>query len=187
MDWKQAYFTPDHPHRQLIIDALRKMKFYSIYEVGCGAGANLFKVLKTFPGTRVGGLDINQDAVDEAKKHLPRNALVERRSDGGIFMNDGSIDVLLTDAYLIYIGPTRINAMIKEIKRVARNHIIFVELHSPSILERLKIRWRGYNAYNYKKLLSKHDFYDIRIDKIPKGIWDGTPWEDWGHIITARI
>lgn len=187
INWEQAYFTPDHPHRQLIIDALRGMKFYSIYEIGCGAGANLFKVLKNFPGVRVGGVDVNEDAVAAAKKHLPNNALVEHRTKGDIFMNDHSIDVILSDACLIYIDPLRINDTIKEIKRVARNNIVFVELHSSSFWERMKIRWRGYHAYDYKKLLAKHDFYNIRVEKIPKGLWDGTPWEQHGFIITAKI
>lgn len=187
IDWNQAYFTPDHPHRQLIIQALEKMNFGSVFEVGCGAGANLHKIHKAFPRVRVGGIDVNQNAIEEARKHLPKNAVLDVRPTDDTFMHDKSVDVLLSDACLIYTDPLRINKTIREIVRITRSRIIFVELHSPSIWERMKVRKRGYHIYDYKKLLSKHGFYGIDIEKIPKGLWDGTPWERWGYIITARV
>lgn len=187
--WAEHYWNPEHPHRSLIVDALKKIKFYSVYEIGCGAGANLYRILKEFPTIRVGGIDINKDAIEEAKKHLPSNALLEPRDvvKDGIFMNDKSIDVLISDACLIYIDPFKINNVMKEITRITRNAVVFVELHSSFLLERIKIRRKGYHIYNYKKLLQKHGFYDIEIKKIPKGVWDGTPWESHGYLIIAKI
>ena len=167
IDWKESYFTPDHPHRDLIIDALHTMKFSTVYEIGCGAGANLWKVIKHYPNTRVGGVDVNEEAIEEAKKNLPGNSLMETRSAEDIFMNDKSIDVLLSDMCSIYFGPLKIDKVIKEIKRVTRNNVIFVEFHSRSFWSRLKLFWKsGYNAYNWPKLLRKHGFYDIEMRKL---------------------
>lgn len=187
IDWEKAYFTPDHKHRGLIIQELQKIRFGSVFEIGCGAAANLHKILQAFPRTRVGGVDVNADAIEEAKKHLPRNAIVEARSAERLMMNDKSVDVTLSDACLIYLGPFRIGRVLKEVWRITRSHVLFVELHSPNFLERLKVRWGGYHIYDYKKLLAKHGFYDVQVKKIPPGYWDGTPWEKWGYVISARV
>src|SRR3990167_7467262 len=122
------------------------------------------------------------------KKDLPLNtAVLEVSPANKLFLSDLSCDIILTDACLIYIDPFNIDKVIKEIKRVARTNILFMELHSRSWWTRLKVRlFDGYNLYNYHELLKKHGFYNIEILKLSKNDWKGSPWEQHGHIISAK-
>ena len=89
---------------------------------------------------------------------------------------------------LIYIDPSKIDSVIREIKRVVRTSVVFCEFHSESWIERFKLRWKtGYNAHNYKKLLQSNGFYDIRLVKIKPEMWPGgEPQKSFGYIIIAR-
>lgn len=68
MDWKQGYFNPDHPHRDFIIELLRKEPPGSVCEIGCASGANLWRIKKEFPNCKIAGCDVNADAIETANK-----------------------------------------------------------------------------------------------------------------------
>jgi len=186
IDWRTAYFdTWNHPHRQMIIDELKHIPFTSILEFGCASGLNLYRISQEFPNVKIGGVDINSDAIELCQKIMPGGVFVQDSIED-VFFSDKSVDVVLADAALIYIGPSKIDRVVKEMKRIARNNIILVEFHA-SVLKRIGVWWSsGYFAYNYKKLLSKHGFYDITMKKIPTKIW-GPPWSFFGYVITAKI
>lgn len=188
IDWKVDYLsTWTHPHRELIVAALKTFPWFTLWEVGCGPGANLVKINKEIPDRQLGGSDINEDAIKLAMETF-MNGRFHVESAEDMLLSDKSLDVILSDATLIYIDPSKIDTVINEFTRSARNHIVLCEFHSKNWLKRLLFRFKtGYNAYNYQKLLSKHGCYDIQIIKIPKEYWPGTPWEEWGHIIIARV
>src|SRR3990167_1293539 len=187
IDWKKAYLdTWDHPHRTLISRVLSNLSWLSLVEIGCGAGANLRNIITNIPGRQVGGIDINTDAIELAQKSFIGGQF-RIGSGEDIMMSDKSSDIVLTDAMLIYVGPNKIDKYIKEIKRIARNYAVFCEFHTTSLWNKLALKFNsGYFAYDYKKLLEKHGFYDIQIFKIPKEVWSGTPWEEFGNIIVAK-
>jgi len=188
IDWQQAYWTPNHSHRELIMKALERFNFGSIFEIGCGAGANLQRIHELYPKTQFGGIDINNDAIVLAKKLLPQAQILDVGVADDIYFSDNSIDVIFTDATLIYIGLDKINAVMKEITRIARNGIVLCEFHSESWWKRLLLKFFSHlNAYNYKKLLEKYGAYDIQITKIPKEKWPVLPWIKYGYIISCRI
>lgn len=185
INWTEHYFNPDHPHRAYIIALLKEMKFTSILEAGCGAGANLYRIRSVFPNIEIGGIELNQDAVDECRKRVA-NAVIEQGQIDNMYFSDKSADIVLTDAALLYYGSWKIKKALKEIDRVARKGILFCELYSPSWFERLMVRFAGYNAHNYPKLLKKMGYHDIRVYKIPKEVWPGGPWEYTGYFILAK-
>ena len=190
IDWKQAYWNLDHPHRELIIKALKRINFGSIIEVGCGAGANLGNIIKNFKGVQVGGIDINQDAINTALELFGGDAEVLEVSDiSHIFLSDKSADVILSDMALIYIDPLRINKAIEEIKRVARTNVLLLEFHHTNWFKRLALRLlSGYNSYNWKKLLEKHGFMDIEMYKLTEKDWPGgNPQKEFAWLISAKI
>ena len=189
IDWKQAYFE-DHPHRDLIVEALRRLKIGSVMEFGCASGYNLYKIRKAFPWVEIGGIDISEDAIETAKKLLPEDtAVLEACSADKVFLSDKSSDVVLTDACLIYFDPLSINKVVKEMKRVARKHVLLVEFNSRNWLKRLALRlFTGYNSYDWKKLLEKHGFSDVEMYKITEEDWPGgEPWKTFGYLISARV
>lgn len=187
IDWKTSYLdTWNHPHRDYIVQFLKSISWLSLFEIGCGAGANLLKILKELPGRQLGGIDINPDAIELAQSTF-KGGFFKVGSAEDIMMSDKSTDVVLSDMALIYVSRDKIDKYIEEIKRVARNYVLFCEFHSDSWLERLRIKaTSGYSAYNYKKLLQKHGFYDIFIYKLPPEAWPGAK-DQIRHLILAKL
>ena len=187
IDWDAHYLaTWNHPHRELIMYALTMFPWVSLWELGCGPGANLVRIVKSFKNKNLGGSDINEDAIALARKTFVGGRFRVESSEDTL-MSENSVDVVLSDAHLIYFGPTKINKVVKEMVRIARNNLVLFELHEPSLLKRIWLRLRrGYNAYDYRKLLESNGCYNVQIIKMPKQYWPGTPWEEYGHIIIAK-
>lgn len=187
IDWKERYLsTWNHPHRKLIIEALKSFDWFSLWEVGCGPGANLVKITKELPGRQLGGSDINKEAIDLAKETFRGgNFHVEEADD--LLISDDAIDVVLSDACLIYYSPIKIGKVLDEITRVSRNYVVLCEFYSPNWFHRKLLRLKtGYYAHDYKKLLEERGWFDIQIVKIPENFWKGYPWQPFGHIIVAQ-
>jgi ubiquinone/menaquinone biosynthesis C-methylase UbiE len=188
-DWTKDYAeTINHPHRKIIINILKNISWLSLLEIGCNSAPNLINIIKNIPGRQVGGIDVNSDAIETAKKTMP-NGFFKVNSADDIMISDKSVDVILSDMALIYVSPKDIDKYIKEIKRVARNYILFCEFHSKNWYNRLVLKLNsGYNAYNYKKLLEKHGFYDIAIQKLTEEDWPGgNPQKTFAYFIIAKI
>lgn len=188
IDWGSHYMNPKHPHRLLIAETLRHIPWMSLFEVGCGAGANLVTIVNMNPGKQVGGIDINPDAISFAKTQF-RNGLFKVSSADNIMMSDKSMGIILSDMVLIYITPRHIGRYLKEFKRVAGDYVILCELHSTSWWKRFALKWReGYNAYDWPKLLEKHEFYDIKMYKLKKEDWpESNLQQKYGYIIVAKV
>lgn len=188
IDWKEAYqSTWNHPHRSIIVHMIRNIPFVSLWEVGCGAGANLIKITMELPNKQLGGSDVSEDAIQLCKETF-KNGLfhVERGND--LMMSDNSVDILLSDMTLIYVDPFQIDSYLTEFKRVGRHFLILCEFHSTSWWKRLCARLGGYHVYNYQKQLEKLGFYDIMIQHLPEKYWPGTDKNtEFRHIISARI
>jgi trans-aconitate methyltransferase len=193
IDWKTQYLdTWNHPHRAMIASLLGSFTWVSLWEVGCGAGANIRALIHYgFKDRQMGGSDISPDAIEVAKQSFTGGRFrVETIED--LFLSDKASDVLLTDAALIYIGPEKIRGVLKELKRTARIRVVMCEFHSTdwwkAFLFKLKT---GYNVYNYEKLLSDAGFYDVQFYKLPPEAWPGSGpgdgWYEFGYLITAKV
>ena len=187
IDWKVSYQNWEHPHRYVITNILSRLSWLSLFEIGCGAGANLMNVIKHLKGRQLGGADINPDAIALAQKTFP-NGFFKVNSADNLMLSDKSVDVILSDMCLIYVSPRHIKKYIREIKRVSRSFIVLCEFHSDSWWRRLKLKLTsGYNAYNWKKLLEKEGFYDVVLYKLKPEDWPGgNPQKDYGYIIVAK-
>lgn len=188
IDWNQAYLsTWDHPHRKLISWMLSSIPFISLWEIGCGPGANLIRITKDLPGKQLGGSDVNADAIKLARETFS-NGLFHVEAGNDLMMSDKSVDVVLTDMALIYVDPLQITSYLKEIRRVGRSYAIIVEFHSKNFWKRQLARLRGYHVYDYRKRLEKLGFYDIMVQHIPEPMWPGTDHNtEFRSIITAKI
>jgi len=187
-DWQFHHLsTWNHPHRGLIVQALKSFPWFSLWEIGCGAGANLVRLVKELPGHQLGGSDINADMIELARKTLT-GARFHCENITDMLLSDNSVDVMLSDATLIYVDPFTIKKVLHEMVRSARIAVVLVEFHSTSWWERLLFRLRtGYNIYNYQKLLEDEGCFDTQMYKIPKEIWDDKEWSRYGHIIISKI
>lgn len=187
INWAEHYLsTHNHPHRKLIVHALKLFNWFSLWEVGCGPGANLVKITRELPGHQLGGSDINADAIELARKTFIGGKFHVESSDD-LLLSDNSVDVILSDAHLIYYGPTKIKKVLREMIRSSRQYLVFCEYHSKSFWTRLWIRLKtGYNAHDYEKILESLGCYSIRLIKIPQEYWPDTMWGKYGYIILAK-
>lgn len=188
-DWKTAYLdTYDHPHRRILVGVLKRIPWVSLLEIGCNSAPNLMAIIKNIPGKQVGGIDVNADAIELCNQTF-RDGFFKVNSADDIMMSDKSVDVVLSDMTLIYVSPRDINRYVAEIKRIGRNYVVLCEFHSKNIWQRLRLKLTsGYNAYDWKKLLDKHGFYDIQSFKLKPEDWPGgNPQKTFAYIIVAKI
>lgn len=183
--WQEYQQTADHPHRHFITHILKQLHWVSLLEIGCGSGPNLINITKSIPGKQLGGVDINPEAIELCNKTFKGGHFrVGDASD--MMLTDKGTDIVLSDMFLIYVGPLKINKYLNEIKRVARNHVVLCEYHSPSWWSRQWLRiFSGRHAYNYKKRLERLGFFDINVIKMP--IFEEDNEQSYRHLIVARV
>ncbi|MBI5573480.1 MAG: class I SAM-dependent methyltransferase [Elusimicrobia bacterium] len=158
----------------------------SLFEIGCGPGANLLKIIKEIPKKQIGGIDVNPDAIELAKK-IFNNGVFQVGCADDIMLSDKSSDVVLSDMVLIYVSPKDIRRHIQEIYRITRNYVVLCEFHAKSRWKRLLLKIRtGYNAHNFQKLLEQNGFYDVSFVKMREVDWPGFPQNEYGYLIIAK-
>lgn len=180
--WLEGYVkSVGHPHRKLIVNALKDIPFDSLLEIGCNTGPNLVKINKTFAGKSLAGIDVIKEALSVAKKLLPE-ATFKRSHYEKIPFKDKSFDVVLADATLLYADPKIISKVMFEIDRVVKNAVILVERYAPSLMgEEVGHCW----GRNYAALLQALDF---KVKEIPitKKDWPfSKSWPQFGRVWIA--
>ena len=154
-------------------------------EIGCGSGPNIANILAQIPNRQLGGVDINQDAIDMCNKKF-LGGQFKCCSAEDMLLSDKCTDVSLTDAFLIYVGPLKIRKQLKEIIRITRNHLVLCEYYEKSWWRRQYLRvFSGRHAYNYKKLLESLGCYDIQTIKMPT--FEADNEQRYRHIIVAKV
>jgi SAM-dependent methyltransferase len=191
--WARECLSPEvinHPHREFLLKRIESHRpFESILEVGCASGPNLYRLAKKFPDIKIFGTDINKKAVKLGRDWFAGQGMgnveisVSRAEDLRSFLAK-SIDIVLTDAALIYISPDRIRKVLKETFRVANKSLIFNEWNYDLGKEPL---YRDHWIYNWKELLKEFITEEsIIVTRIPKGLWAGE-WEEFGAVIEVRL
>ena len=191
--WAEGYISENsinHAHRQFLIDKIVVYApFESVLEIGCASAPNLYILQKKFPEAKFFGIDISRHAIEIGKEWFLKNRiknieLFEGRADDLKKFPDKSIDIIFTDAVLIYIGPDKIKKVIEEMIRLGKKAIILNERHDNSTLS----SWRDHWIYNYKALFSKFiDEKKIKISKFPRGLWPVEGWEKYGAVIEVSL
>ena len=178
--------TLTHKHRDLLMTAFGRFggQFESVLDIGCNFGINIIRLRNTFPELKdynLHGIDVSLVAINEAKDKLPAVDYQVADVNEGLVFPDKSIDIVLTDATLIYITDKMIKKVIGDICRVAKKAIILCEFADKSELGKADgIYWNR----DYKKLLEKEG-WDVETIKITKDIWDDPNWSGKGMVYIA--
>ena len=132
--WVEGYKESiNHPHREYFIEQISECSpFCTVLEIGSNCGPNLYLLAKKFPGVQFYGIDINSEAIEFGKKWFENEGINNIKLSTGFADDlhdfpDKSIDIIFTDAILIYIGPDKIEKVFSEFFRVAKNSIILCE------------------------------------------------------------
>jgi ubiquinone/menaquinone biosynthesis C-methylase UbiE len=190
-DWAKSYISENsinHPHRKLLIDEISKFyPFESVLELGSASGANLFLLAEKYPKVNFYGIDVSKKAIKEGQKFFKNKGIKN------IFLKtlnisrlkgfaDKSMDIVFSDASLIYIGPEKINHVFEEMFRVAKKTIILCEQHTgkESFYDN---KW----VHNYKKIVKRIiPEATINFTKISEETWQGD-WAKYGYIIEIKL
>jgi len=191
--WAKEYISEDSmksPSRQLWVEKMsRYFPFKTVLEFGCASGPNLYRLAKEFPKAKFYGVDISRKAISEGKKFFEKenvkNVFLKAGSIESLRdFSDKSIDLVFTDALLIYLGTDKIKNVLKEILRIAKKGVIFFELHHNKPASVYQDNW----IHNYKLLLEDFGLSQkIKITKLPKNIWHSGGWAEYGHIIEVLL
>lgn len=188
----------DLPSKHFLAERIAAFQpLHSILELGCASGPNLYVLAKRFPETQIVGIDINAGAIQYgntqlAQEGISNTKLLIGKIDELDEFQDGAFDVTFTNACLIYIGPDKIKKVIKGMLRVTNKALVLLELHrfepnrrdSSGLGTYLDGSWvRDYLAL-LRQFVPKEQ---IRITKIPAGIWPAKPWEELGAIAEVLI
>ena len=193
----------NHPHRPLVLAAVEHQgPVNSLLELGCGAGPNLRLLSQRYPDARLIGLDINAWAVREGQERFAalgtRNMILKVGSVERLTAHpDRSVDVVLTDAVLMYVGPDRIRHVLAELVRVARRSVILSEWQLPPTppesaaaagSSRTAARYYyGHWIHDYVTLLSAHvPRQRITVTRYPADAWEDDNWRTFGCVVAAR-
>lgn len=184
-----------HPHRAMLLAALDAcMPLDSILEIGCGRGDNLYLLGMQYPSVVLHGIDINARAVRAARQWLKQSGikksiLTEGRVDDLSRFSDKSIDIVFSDAVLLYVGPDKIKKALNEMTRIAKKAVILNEWHSDILQESNPSRYLDAHwIHNYRVLLAQiPSVKEIRIRPIPEEVWGGSGWKEYGSLVQARI
>jgi len=184
----------EHPHRALLMIAISRFSPDSVLEIGCNSGPNLYKLAKIFPNAKLHGIDVSQKAIDEGRTQLEKCSIINvslelGKADDLSKFEDRSIDVVVSDAVMIYIGKDKIEKVVKEMLRVARKAIILVEWHDTAATTSGSFLFkRGYWTRDYVSLFKGRDrVEDIQLTKITRDIWNDECWSKYGHVIEVAL
>lgn len=177
--WPESYLSDESVnqiHRRLLCEAIEKLEpFWNIHEYGCGPGANLLWFTRQFPHAKIFGYDVSGAAIFEAAKtfyfsekvHLVRTSKLEPK---------GEIDVLVTDACLIY--DKNPSEMFSIAMQFMNNGYVGCEWHADCDKS---FTYGRHWVHNFKKLLP-----GCELRKLTWNDWPDDGWSTYGHIITWR-
>ena len=182
-----------HPHRKFLVDKISLLNPQSILEIGCGWGPNLFLLAEKFPNIKIVGIDINLNEIKQGQEFFKNKGvrnieLKEGKADELFQFSDKSFDIVLTDAVLMYLGPDKIERVIKEMIRIAKKALVLVEWHIFSEGKDIYDPHIGVWKRDYLSLLNK--FFPkekIFLTKITEKLWPDEDWTKFGYLIEVKL
>ena len=152
---------------KFLTDLARSLHCTSILEIGCGTGIDLKKFDDSF---EVHGVDLNDRALELAKKNIPKGKFYKENITKLPF-EDRSIDFVFTHKLLNYLDDDVLDNGISEMFRVAKRYIVNCELFGESeemINDEMKFRNMLKRWLNYKvKVVSNVNMHEeIEPDQV---------------------
>ena len=173
------------PHRTHIVDHVTSFgPPDSILEIGCGYGANLVNLSEHLVGIRIAGVDVSTAAIAGARSFASLADADLRVHDLGkpLPFANGSFDVVLSDAVLMFFSDSRLPTLLKELLRVSRRGVVLHEYNA-----------EGHGGSLYVEGRWIHDFQHECADAAPDAtveVFDtpfaGGLWSSHGKFLLVR-
>ena len=142
--------------QDMLIHQLKKLKFDSFFEAGCGFGWNLKRVQDEFPDTRVGGLDFSKTQLANGRQYLKDYSIELIHGDNcAMPYGDKTLDIGFSLGVFMNIHPDKIMDALKEMKRVCKKYIIHIEYDENNTTPQLK------EKRAFKTNIVSHDYKNL--------------------------
>ena len=152
---------------KFIRDLVISLRCNSVLEIGCGTGIDL----RLFPeNLQVFGVDLNDLALDIAKKHSP-SIDFKKGSITDLPFDDSSVDIIFTHKFLNCLNNEDLKKGVDEMFRVSKKYIVNCEMFDSTesktegifTARNMLNRWKNYKV----KIISDVDMHeDIEPEKI---------------------
>lgn len=170
---EQYWKNNDEYHQRNRVDWKARIPFWermlalthaqTVLEVGCGPGWNLRALRAIQAGPFLRGIDINQSAVDEARRNGLDVALLHA---GDARQNYREMfDLVFTGGMLIHIAPEEIKQTMESIAATTTKHVLAIEYEAE---EEQEIEYRGQKGLLWKRPYGKL-YADIGLKELASG------------------
>lgn len=197
LDVRRGFANLVLPHREWlanrIVSGLKEMQHLKILEIGCGWGPNLIVLSRTDSTMELLGIDISPASVFEGRKRimelgLENITLTEMPADNLNKFKTSSVDVVFTDAALLYIGPDKILQVVTDMLRVARRRVLILEMHLDTHGKTSDKYTKDGWVRDYMALLTPLVGENaIRLERLPEGLRSSGRWPNYGHLLEVNI
>lgn len=106
----------------------------NVLEVGCNIGVNLEWLARTLPARDLYGVDINAQALQDARRRLPGVNFLWSPARSLPFKND-MFDLVFTTGVLIHQPPEILPRVMGEIVRCSHRYVLCGEYYAPGLDE----------------------------------------------------
>jgi len=204
--WKRWRFRKDdpsgkfceqilHPHRDFLVERISSYPWETLLEIGCNKGVNLYLLGRKFPERKLYGVDINSYSIEKGRNWFKKEQLLNvnlgiAKADNLSCFADKTIDLSLTNSTLIYVAPSRIKRVLREIIRITRKWVILFEWYPWDIEEGLRDAWYfdGVWIYDYKKILNDClGVKEVVVNRLPPGLWNIESWKRFGCYVEVKL
>lgn len=186
------------PHREWFADRIlmgldaNQGKPLHLVEVGCGWGPNLAVLARRAPMLGLVGVDISPTSILEGQKRLTELGLseitlVEMQGDDLSSFANAYADVVFTDAMLLYVGPDKINRVVREMLRVASSRLVMLEMHDQGATDQGRHTRDGW-VRDYAALLGPLvGDAAVRLERMPPELRAAGRWPKYGTLIEVDL
>lgn len=129
----------------------------SLIEFGANIGMNLKAIQALFPGIKLNGIEINEEAAKELANVIGSNQVFH----GSIFdyASEEKFEVSLIKGVLIHINPEMLPVIYQKLYNASGKYILVCEYYNPSPVT---INYRGHSDRLFKR-----DFAGEMLEKYP--------------------
>ena len=137
---------------------IRELRPQRVLEVGCNIGGNLQHIAQHLPLRDVFGVDVNETSLEKLRQSIPAINPVWARAQELPF-RDSWFDLVFTVGVLIHQPESTLQAVMKDIYRCSRRHILCAEYFAEQVEE---VAYRGERG-----ALFRRDYASIYLRAFP--------------------
>lgn len=113
---------------KFLLDALKKLSFNSVLEVGCGFGRITKSVLENCDASEYIAIDLSPDQIENARTYVGDHAKIRFiESDIQSFHPDRKYDLVLAAEVLLHVKPDEIRTVIAKLLSLTNKYFVHVD------------------------------------------------------------